>query len=212
MKSLVRQIQELSRTPITDKIKARLKDFESFSDKENKDWFSELCFCILTANSKAITAINIQQELGPEGFCECDSEGVINCIIRNKHRFHNNKTKYIIEAREYINIKTIIKDMIKEKGQHEAREWLTKHVKGLGYKEASHFSRNVGYDNLAILDRHILNLMLENSYIAEISKTLSKKTYLETEKKFKTIDDKLDMSMAELDLYMWYLKTGEVLK
>ena len=54
--------------------------------------------------------------------------------------------------------------------------------------------------------------MLENSYIAEIPKTLYKKTYLETEKKFKTIADKVNMSMAELDLYMWYLKTGEVLK
>lgn len=35
MKSLAIQIQELSRTPIKDKIKARLKDFESFSDELN---------------------------------------------------------------------------------------------------------------------------------------------------------------------------------
>ena len=87
-----------------------------------------------------------------------------------------------------------------------------KNIKGLGYKEASHFMRNVGYNNLAILDRHILNLMLEQGYLRAKPKTLTRKTYFEIEQKFKKIADGLRMSMAELDLYMWYMKTGEVLK
>ena len=72
--------------------------------------------------------------------------------------------------------------------------------------------RNVGYTNLAILDRHILNLMVENGYIENKPKSLNKKTYLEIEEKFNEIARELGMSSAELDLYMWYMKTGEVLK
>ncbi len=87
-----------------------------------------------------------------------------------------------------------------------------KNIKGIGYKEASHFLRNVGYKNIAILDRHIINLMLEYGLIEEKPKTLSRKIYLSIEKKLKIIADRLNMPMAELDLYMWYMKTGEVLK
>ncbi len=210
--NFINEIKRVQKSLIKEDINNRLSEFESFSSKDIKSWFSELCFCILTANSKAKTAIEIQQELGPDGFCECEKDEVKNCIIKNKHRFHNNKSKYIVEARKYIDIKSIIEDIINEEGEIEAREWIVKHIKGIGYKEASHFLRNVGYKNYAILDRHILNLMYENGYIYEIPKTLSKKRYLDIESKFKTIADELSMSAAELDLYMWYLKTGEVLK
>ena len=72
--------------------------------------------------------------------------------------------------------------------------------------------RNVGYRNNAILDRHILNLMKEYGFIDKKPMTLTKKNYLSIEKKLRKIADKLKMSMAELDLYMWYMKTGKVLK
>ena len=70
----------------------------------------------------------------------------------------------------------------------------------------------MGYGNLAILDRHILNLMVENEYIENKPKSLNKKIYLEIEGKFNEIAKELGMSNAELDLYMWYMKTGVVLK
>jgi len=35
---------------------------------------------------------------------------------------------------------------------------------------------------------------------------------LEIEKKFEGIAGKIGMTAAELDLYMWYMKTGKVLK
>jgi len=86
------------------------------------------------------------------------------------------------------------------------RGWLVKNVKGVGYKEASPFLRNVGYFDVAILDRHILTLMNEDK------KALSKKRYLKIENKFRQLASKLGMSCAELDLYMWYIETGWVLK
>jgi len=202
MKDIIKQINVLKKSSIKNKIDNRLKEFEN-----NKEWFSELCFCLLTANSKAKTAINIQNELGEKGFLNYDVEKIKDSIIKNKHRFHNNKSKFIVEARKFSDIK----ELLKNKNEFESREFLVENVKGLGYKEASHFLRNVGYKNLAILDRHIINLMIENKII-EKPKNLSKKNYLYVEEKFKEISEKTNMNCAEVDMYMWYMKTGEVLK
>ena len=208
MNKLIKEIKSLKNSSVKNKVDKRLKEFENFKNKNTKEWFSELCFCILTANSKADTALKIQEELTSKGFCEYSLGDIRKTIRKNKHRFHNNKAKYILAAREHINIK----NKIKELGEIEAREWLVKNVKGLGYKEASHFLRNVGYKDISILDRHILNLMKEYDFIKEKPKALNKKNYLEIEKIFKKITDTLKMSCAELDLYMWYMKTGKVLK
>ncbi|MDD5331872.1 MAG: N-glycosylase/DNA lyase [Candidatus Nanoarchaeia archaeon] len=199
---LIKKVENLRKNEISKIVNKRLKEFK------NNDWFSEMCFCILTANSKAKTAINIQKELGKDGFIKAEESEIRNCIRRNKHRFHNNKARYIVEARKYLDIKNLVKN----KTSVEAREFLVKNVKGLGYKEASHFLRNVGYFDLAILDRHILNLLVENKIIKEKPKSLNKKIYFEIEEKFNCLAKKLDMSSAELDLYMWYLKTNEILK
>jgi len=43
-------------------------------------------------------------------------------------------------------------------------------------------------------------------------KILNKKTYLKIEEKLRTIADKLKLTLAEFDLYLWYLETGKVLK
>ena len=101
---------------------------------------------------------------------------------------------------------------ITEKNQIEARNWLVNNIKGIGYKEASHFLRNVGYNNVAILDRHILNLMVENDIIKEKPNTLNKNNYQEIEKKLGKLAKFVDMSHAELDLYLWFLKTRKILK
>ncbi len=201
--NLINQVKELRKSDVRDVVDSRLEEFEN-----NQEWFSELCFCILTANSKAKSAINIQKEICNEGFLNFSEAEVRKVIRKNNHRFHNNKTKFILEARKFYDIKELIKDMSESK----AREFIVQNIKGLGYKEASHFLRNVGYKNLAILDRHILNLLKENNYISEIPKTLTKNKYLEIEKIVSKLANKLNMSLSELDLYMWYLKTGEVLK
>jgi len=205
---LVNQIKSLDKN-IVNQVESRLKEFSSFKDKTNQDWFSELCFCILTANSKARTALAIQSELGHKGFASLSQKKLAETIRRNKHRFHNNKSKYITLAREHLDIKDKIQQ---HKTSQEAREWLVENIKGLGYKEASHFLRNVGYTDLSILDRHIINLMLENKIINVKPKSLNKNRYLEMEKKLDILSKKLKLNQAKLDLYMWYLKAGEVLK
>lgn len=206
MDNLIRQIEDLQKSPIRDVIDKRLLEFESWGKMSYKEWFSELCFCLLTANSRAKTAINIQKELEFEGFLNKSFDELSFCIRKNKHRFHNVKAKYIVFARKYVNIKEILEF------EGERREWLVKNILGLGYKEASHFLRNIGFFDYAILDRHIINLMFDEGLIDARPKSLNRKVYLEIEGLFREIAKRCCMSLAELDLYMWYIKTGEVLK
>lgn len=85
-------------------------------------------------------------------------------------------------------------------------------IKGLGYKEASHFLRNIGFTNLAIIDFHIVDLLIKNGLLNEKPKSLSKKKYIEIEDILKEIAEDLNLSLGELDLYLWYMETGKILK
>lgn len=208
IKEFETQLSKLRKEPISKVIKNKLNSFQNVSKSSNEKWFEELCFCILAANAKAKTSLAIQNALGYKGLSTLNQEKLAVVIRENKHRFHNNKSKYIVSAREYIKIKDFVQN---HKNEKQAREWLIKNIKGIGYKEASHFLRNTGNTNLAILDRHIINILVEFKYI-ERPKSLTPKKYLYIEKKFQNLASRVKMSPAELDLYMWYMKAGEVIK
>jgi N-glycosylase/DNA lyase len=87
-----------------------------------------------------------------------------------------------------------------------------KNVKGLGWKEASHFLRNIGHRNLAILDRHILRNLKRHGVIKSLPKTLTPKRYLVIEQKFMEFSSTIGITMDELDLLFWSRETGEILK
>jgi len=186
-------------------IEQRISEFQELHKKDNKAWFSELCFCLLTANSKAATAIQIQNEIGPGGFLNFSENEIRNTIKKFGHRFHNNKTKYIVEARKHASIKDLlgVAPNIADK-----RIFLVKSIKGLGLKEASHFLRNVGYSEVAIIDRHILRWMKENNFISKIPKTITPKFYIECE----DILSGFGIPLDKLDLIIWQKVTGKVLK
>jgi|Deesub1362A_J573_1020465.scaffolds.fasta_scaffold00221_62 N-glycosylase/DNA lyase len=190
---------------IESRVRRRINEFLTMKNRGNEKWFSELCFCILTANSSARMGIRIQNELGYEGFSKLDRKILSKRLKELGYRFYNRRAEFIVEARKYLNLKDLL---LKE---HDKREWLVRNVKGIGYKEASHFLRNVGFLNYAILDRHILRI-LHNSGVVEMPKNLSKAKYIRIEKVFNEIAEKVGMYPGELDLYLWYLSTGEVLK
>ncbi len=208
MSVLYDELNKLRESEIRKLVEARLNEFKKIGRSSNERWFSELCYCILTANSKARSAMKIQESIGAEGFLNLDFEGLKKVIINNNHRFPNTKATYIIDARQYSNIKEILNSIPSSKAK---REWLVSNIKGIGYKEASHFLRNVGLFDLAILDRHILSL-LQYYHFIKIPKSLNKKNYLRIESVMESIAKKVGMELGELDLYMWYMKTGEVLK
>lgn len=212
-KTLIKKVEALKQdSELNNRIQKRFLEFKSFENKNNSAWFSELCFCILTANSRALTAIKIQRIVGSKGFLTYSQEELSSIIKQNKHRFHNNKSNYIVQARSFKKIKDLVKKLNLENDIIYTREWIAKNIKGLGFKESSHFLRNVGFTNVAILDRHIVNLMFDYKIINSKPKTLTKSIYLELENKFNNFAKKLDLNSSLADMYLWYIKTGEVLK
>lgn len=202
MKKLLETIRELKQSEVKNLVNNRINEF-----KQNNKTFEELCFCILTANFDAEKCIKIQSRIG-DGFLVLNENELQNKLKELGCRFHN-RASYIVEARKH---KDSLKDILNNSNtDNEKREWLVKNVKGLGYKEASHFLRNIGYENFAIIDFHILDLLAKNKLI-EKPKAINKAKYLEIEKILKDIAKKARLNLAELDLYLWYLETGKVLK
>jgi len=206
--TLARSIEKLKSSVVSELVVGRMREFKELGRKGNEVWFLELCFCILTANSTARLGMKIQEELG-DGFLTLSKKELTRRLKEFGHRFYNKRADFIVSARKFERMKDII---TKFSGAQRAREWLVENVDGIGWKEASHFLRNVGFDDVAILDRHILALIREYGLIERAPRTLTRRRYLEIEHKLKELAERVGLSLAELDLYMWYLKTGQVLK
>ena len=209
MKELIAQIEKLKLSMIKSLVDKRILEFKRLGKKPNKEIFKELCFCLLTANFNAERAIVIQTRIDNE-FLRLSEKKLAKRLKELGYRFPNTRARYIVAAREYMrNIKQKL-DVFDDE-ECKAREWLVREVLGLGYKEASHFLRNIGYRNLAIIDFHIVDLLVKSKLLKK-PKVLNKKTYLHVEKLLKKLGKELNLNLAELDLYLWYLETGKVLK
>jgi N-glycosylase/DNA lyase len=92
------------------------------------------------------------------------------------------------------------------------RARLVAMVSGLGYKEASHFLRNIGRTDLVIVDRHIIRNFVRMGIIAEAPSSISTRKYLELEKLFEQLAGWTGIHPDELDLVLWSRETGKVLK
>ncbi|MFH1478304.1 MAG: N-glycosylase/DNA lyase [Candidatus Omnitrophota bacterium] len=195
-------------------IRKRLKEFKGIYKKSDRHIFSELCFCILTPQAKAISCDRAIKRLEKNCVLLKGSKEEIRPYLEGV-RFPNNKAGYLAEARKiFKNYKGIkIKDKIDTKDILKTRDWLANNIKGFGYKEASHFLRNIGFGkDLAILDRHILKNLKKYGIIKRIPGSLSKKEYLYIEEKMKGFFKKLNISLEEIDLLFWSKETGVIFK
>jgi N-glycosylase/DNA lyase len=195
---------------VQEKIRSRLNEFDRLRGKgSDEEIFAELVFCILTPQSKAQSCWKTVENLLNKNLLLKGNEDQISEEL-NRVRFRYKKAEYIIEARKHFPIGIKINEF---DDVYSAREWLVQNVKGIGYKEASHFLRNIGFgEELAILDRHILKNLNSLEVIEEIPRSLPKKKYFEIEKKMKKFSEKVKIPMSHLDLVLWYKETGEVFK
>lgn len=195
-------------------IEKRIEEFTEIWEEGDERVFDEMVFCLFTPQSKAKVCWDTVQELKENDLLLEGEEDTISDEIK-RVRFRNNKAGYLVEARNRFieNDKSIKGTISGFDDQKKARKWIVDNVKGLGYKEASHFLRNIGKgENLAILDRHILRNLSALGVIDEIPKTLTKKRYLDIEKKMKEFSDKIEIPLGHLDLVLWFKETGEVFK
>ena len=189
-------------------VKARIKEFESLRSSSREDLFKELCFCILAANFSAEKSLRIINEIGGD-LLKLSEEELAETLRRLGHRFPSSRARYIIQARKSLDELVKILETIDD--EFMVREWLVRNVKGVGYKEASHFLRNIGFKNLSIIDFHIIDLLARYGLI-ERPRSLTRRRYLEIEGLLRRISEELGISLAELDLYLWYMETGRILK
>lgn len=185
-------------------IKARLKSFKNLTKEQQ---FQEFLFCLLTPQSNAQRCWQAVEEISQ--IPNPTEKQVIN-ILKTKTRFHNNKAKRIINAKKEFNkvLPLISNPSVRSGGDIiNLRNYLAKQVNGFGFKESSHFLRNIGLSSnkIAILDRHILKNL-------KIEKIKSPKHYLEIEQLFLKHAKAINIPPDELDLLWWSQQNGEVFK
>lgn len=203
--SKLRAIQE---SVVRDVLESRLEDFRRMRSSDAETLFGELCFCILTANTSAEMGIRTQMGIGIEGFLKLPEKRLRDRLHELQYRFYNVRSRFIVKARPFIDE---LPGLVRSTDPMEAREFLVKNVDGISYKEASHFLRNVGVFDLAILDKHIVRIMNQLDPSIDMKVTPAFR-YIQKENIFKTYSDSLGMKPGELDLYLWYIATGKIIK
>lgn len=193
---------------LRESIKSRLDYFQQVPQDQ---YFYEMIYCLCTPMSKAVNALKVQEKLQSLNYI--NKEADISSILRNPEhyiRFHNQKAKFIqYNKSQFEKIYPIIN---RNSSPIEKRKELVDLIMGFGFKEASHFLRNIGIFGLAILDRHILKNLVNFQIIPKDYKINSYKNYREIENKFVNFAEKLNMNVEELDLLLWARQTGEILK
>ena len=199
-----------------DIIRKRLKEFRDvYRYGDDKRIFEELAFCICTAGASArmgLKSIEAVRDILPEG-----SLKKIRKRLEGIHRFPNYRPAYIIHTREYLKREygLRLRDLIESFGDPlERRDFFArnKDIKGIGYKESSHFLRNIGFQGYAILDKHILNTLYEMGIIESAKPPGTRDRYIAIENRLRQFADEIGIPMDELDLLLWSEKTGEILK
>lgn len=191
-----------------DRIRRRLAEFAAVDPSH---YYYELAYCLLTPQSSAANAGAAVERLQ-----RADGEGTLVDLAELLRRggpyirFHNTKARRLAEARAAF---PLIAARLGDRGSpEELRDWLVRNVKGLGLKEASHFLRNIGCRDLAILDRHILRNLKRHRVIRSVPASLTPRRYLAVERSFRRFAQAVGVPMDELDLLFWSRETGEILK
>jgi len=205
--------------------RSRLKEIQKRLGEFQEVWhhgsdarlWEELAFCIFTAGASArmgLNAIEAVRSLLLDG----EPEEMTQLLKETgAHRFPVARPRYIVTTRNYFraNFDMALRKRLRSFSDPvERRDWLAqeKQIKGLGYKEASHFLRNIGVKGHAILDKHVMRCLAELKVIDTAKPPANRTKYLKIEQDFRRFARKIRIDFDELDLVLWSMKTGEILK
>ncbi len=197
-------------------IRARLAEFRSIRESGSDTvLLEEMVFCFFTGGCSARMGLNSLEAVKPI-LLTGDHPQIANALV-GVHRYPNARARYVIHSRDFLREQFGLK--LRKKLESfdcslERRDWLVreKGIKGLGYKEASHYLRNIGYTGYAILDKHVLNCLFELKIIDDPKPPNTRLRYLSTEDKLKSLTAMTGIDFDELDLVLWSMKTGVILK
>lgn len=199
-----------------DEIRARLAEFEAvWSSESDERLWEEMVFCFFTGGCSAKMGLRSIEAVRPLLITGTHEE-LMNALV-GRHRYPRARSGYIVASRDFLqehcNLR-LRKKLQSFENPLERRDWLVKEkrIKGLGYKEASHFLRNIGLKGYAILDKHILRSLAELKIIDDPKPPNTRLKYLTVEEKLKNLAEVAGIDFDELDLVLWSMKTGEILK
>ncbi len=199
-------------------IRARLAEFHEVwrSGSDARLW-EELAFCIFTAGASARMGLKSVEAVRPF-LLEGRRDQMTRALKKaGAHRFPVARPGYIVATRNYLRVHCrmeLRQTLCGFVDPIERRDWLARErrIKGLGYKEASHFLRNIGLDGHAILDKHVLRCLTDVGVVKTPKPPTTRERYLEVEECLKRFAREIGIDFDELDLVLWSMKTGEILK
>jgi N-glycosylase/DNA lyase len=198
-------------------IRARLAEFEAIRrEGDDERLFEELVYCIFTAGASARMGLNAVEKVRPHLLKAGHRR--LQGLLLGAHRYPNARSGYVVHTRNYLkrDCGLRLRERLESFGDEgEARrDFFAQNpgIKGIGYKEASHYLRNIGYRGYAILDKHILRTLHECGVIASPHPPATKKKYLAVEDRMRKFAGDIRINFDELDLLLWSNKTGEILK
>ena len=199
-----------------DQIRRRLGEFRDvWRDAPDERIWEEMVYCIFTAGSSARMGLNAVEAV--RHLIHVGTREEMTEALKGKYRYIAARPGYIIVTREYLQEHCgfrLRKKLASFSDPIARRDWLAgeRRVKGLGYKEASHFLRNIGIPGYAILDKHILRCLSEVGVIDSPKPPSTRLRYIEIEKQFRAFAQGVKIDFDELDLVLWSMRTGEILK
>ena len=197
-------------------IRGRLSEFARvWTDGSDEHLWQEMVFCFFTGGCSARMGLNSLEAVKP--LLMSGTQPQIASALVGSHRYPNARSKYVVHSREFLreHCDMRLRDKLGSLADRfERRDWLVKEkgIKGLGYKEASHFLRNIGFRGYAILDKHVLRCMAELGIIDDPKPPNTRSKYLTVEEKLKQLTETIGIDFDEMDLVLWSMKTGVVLK
>lgn len=211
----VEQIRETHRERATE-INRRLEEFRDIwrNGSDLRLW-EEMVYCFFTGGCSARMGLKSVEAIRPQ-LLEGTRESLTEALL-GVHRYPRARANYVVHSREFLKEHCglrLRKKLAEFKDPLERRDWLVKEkgIKGLGYKEASHYLRNIGFRGYAILDKHVLRCMAELELIESPKPPITRNRYLSVENILKEFAETLKIDFDEMDLVLWSLRTGEILK
>jgi N-glycosylase/DNA lyase len=196
-----------------DSIGARLREFKDvFKNGDDRRVFEELAFCILTSAvgpKVGLLSLGSIRDVLMEG-----GEDELYRRLLGVHKYPE-KAGFIVETREYLKreFDFKLKDLILSfKDPMERRDFfaLNRNIRGIGYLQASHFLRNIGFSGYAILDKNVILSLYNLGVIENPRPPTTRNRYLEVEERLKGLAEDLGIGFDELDLLLWSERTGHI--
>ncbi|MGB7203535.1 MAG: hypothetical protein WBD16_14905 [Pyrinomonadaceae bacterium] len=197
-------------------IKRRLGEFREIGTRgSDEHLWAEMVYCFFTGGCSARMGLNALEAVKP--ILLTGDQAELAGALSGVHRYPNARARYVVASREFLrehcnlNLRGKLESFACRLAR---RDWLVKEkgIKGLGYKEASHYLRNIGFRGYAILDKHVLNCLAELKIIDDPKPPNTRSKYLTVEEKLKQLTEMTGVDFDELDLVLWSMKTGVILK